>query len=359
MALFLDDTPFDAGDFIGKLVPNLWSFLINLLALVVLFVALYFIAYKPVKKFVKARKDYIEGNIRSSERGKEEVEKTLRKKDSIIAEAREEGNKIIASSKDDANKRAAAIVESAQDEARSIKLEAEKDIAEANGYKRSDDIVKETIRYIKAKKAAGQTPEDIKTTYRASEKTSLQFYKEYEDRKYAMLCLDFDDLIQKAIEVLEGFPAVREKWANRYSHILIDEFQDTNDAQERVVSLLSRPDTSLYVVGDPDQTIYTWRGADQKIILRFPEEHPGTQDIFLSRNYRSTANILNSANKLIAHNKQRVPKDLYTFASNGDPVTAKRFFNQNEEAQWVAGKIESIANLEGGVQFFSREDAFF
>ena len=131
MPLFLDDTPFDAGDFIGKLVPNLWSFLINLLALVVLFVALYFIAYKPVKKFVKARKDYIEGNIRSSERGKEEVEKTLRKKDSIIAEAREEGNKIIASSKDDANKRAAAIVESAQDEASSIKLEAEKDIAEA------------------------------------------------------------------------------------------------------------------------------------------------------------------------------------------------------------------------------------
>ena len=223
-----------------------------------------------------------------------------------------------------------------------------KDIAEAHGYKRSDEIVKETIRYIKVKKTAGLTPEDIKNTFRSSEKTSLEFFREYEDRKYAMVCLDFDDLIQKTIEVLEGFPSVREQWAKKYTNILIDEFQDTNDAQERVVSLLSRPDTSLYVVGDPDQTIYTWRGADQKIILRFPEEHPGTQDIFLSRNYRSTANVLNAANKLIAHNKLRVPKDLYTFASNGDPVTAKRFFNQNEEAQWVAGKIESIANLEGG-----------
>ena len=126
--------------------------------IVVLFVALYFIAYKPVKKFVKARKDYIEGNIRSSERGKEEVEKTLRKKDSIIAEAREEGNKIIASSKADANKRAAAIVESAQDEARSIKLEAEKDIAEAR--KKAEGEMKEAIvmtATASAKKALGRS----------------------------------------------------------------------------------------------------------------------------------------------------------------------------------------------------------
>lgn len=158
MALFLDDTPFDAGDFIGKLVPNLWSFLINLLALVVLFVALYFIAYKPVKKFVKARKDYIEGNIRSSERGKEEVEKTLRKKDSILAEAREEGNKIIASSKDDASKRAAMIVGAAEKEARSLKLEAEKDIAEAK--KKAEGEMKEAIivtATASAKKALGRS----------------------------------------------------------------------------------------------------------------------------------------------------------------------------------------------------------
>ncbi len=158
MPFFLDDTPFDAGDFIGKLVPNLWSFLINLAALAVLFVALYFIAYKPVKKFVKARKDYIEGNIRSAERGKEEVEKTLRQKDSIIAEAREEGNKIIATSKEDAGRRAAAIVDEAESQARALKLEAEKDIAEAK--KKAEGEMKEAIvmtATASAKKALGRS----------------------------------------------------------------------------------------------------------------------------------------------------------------------------------------------------------
>ena len=218
-----------------------------------------------------------------------------------------------------------------------------KDIAESKGYKRGDSIVKEAIHYIRAKKAAGVKPEEVKNCYRESDKIALDIYREYEERKFAMVCLDFDDLIVKTIEVLSGFPEIRERWSRRYEHILVDEFQDTNDSQEKVISLLSRPDTCVYVVGDPDQTIYTWRGADQNIILNFPLSHPGTEDVFLSRNYRSTKNILDVANKLIAHNKKRVPKDLFTLAPSGDPVTARKFFNAQEEAAWVAGKIEALS----------------
>lgn len=126
--LFLGDAPFTSGDFIDKLFPNLWSLLINLLALVVLFAALYFIAYKPVKKFVKARKDYIEGNIKETEKGKKEMEKALRKKETIILDAREEGDRIIASSKADAEKRAEMIIGEANAEAASIRKEAKESI---------------------------------------------------------------------------------------------------------------------------------------------------------------------------------------------------------------------------------------
>ena len=225
-----------------------------------------------------------------------------------------------------------------------------KDIAEENGYKRGDAMVKQAISYIKAKKSQGIKPQEITNTFGPNEKTALQFYREYEDRKYAMLCLDFDDLICKCTEVLESFPLIRQKWCSRYSHILVDEFQDTNDQQYRLMELLSTKDTYTYVVGDPDQTIYTWRGAKQGIILHFPDTHPHCEDIFLSRNYRSTSSILDAANKLIAHNKKRIPKDLFTTASAGDPVTAKRFPTQEEEAAWVAGKVEAIARRYNRLQ---------
>jgi superfamily I DNA/RNA helicase len=94
----------------------------------------------------------------------------------------------------------------------------------------------------------------------------------------------------------------------RMDHILVDEFQDTNDVQYKLMKLLLRSDTSIYVVGDPDQTIYTWRGANQTIILNFEKEYPNVETIILNENYRSTKTILDAANKLIANNKKRVPK---------------------------------------------------
>ena len=220
-----------------------------------------------------------------------------------------------------------------------------KNIASDKGLKKSDPLVKLALMYIRDQKGKGNYPEDIslsKGGY-ANEQECLAFYAEYEKKKRAMLSFDFDDLILQTVAILKGNEKIREKWRRRYSHILIDEFQDTNNQQYDLIKLLMTPETNLYVVGDPDQTIYTWRGANQEIILAFPRNFPDFEDIFLNQNYRSTQNILSAANSLIGFNKKRVPKDLFTEQGNGEAVTVKRFNDANEEAKWVIEKIESIA----------------
>ncbi|HBF68706.1 MAG TPA: ATP-dependent DNA helicase, partial [Firmicutes bacterium] len=146
-----------------------------------------------------------------------------------------------------------------------------KNIGVEKGYKRNDEIVKYAISYISYNKCNGIFPDDIKVTslHNELEKKALVFYHEYEERKEAMLSLDFDDLLLKTIKILEEFPDVRDKWQRRITNILVDEFQDTNDIQFKLIKLLMNYRTSLYVVGDPDQTIYTWRGANQNIIMDF------------------------------------------------------------------------------------------
>lgn len=223
-----------------------------------------------------------------------------------------------------------------------------KEIAENKGYKKSDAIVKEALAYIDRKKTLGTFPEDIELTHLsfANEKTCLEIYAEYEARKDKMFALDFDDLLLKTIIILKAFEDVRAKWARRFTHILVDEFQDTNDVQYRLMMLLTTPETSITVVGDPDQTIYTWRGANQKIILEFPVAFPDCQDIILNRNYRSTKCILTAANKLISFNKDRVKKDLFTEEEEGVPVIAKRFDDAVFEAKWVVEQVIKLATVD-------------
>lgn len=219
-----------------------------------------------------------------------------------------------------------------------------KDLAVDAGYKRNDDIVKHTLGFIGYYKCKGLYPDDIVLDRFSSEndKKALQFYLKYEERKDQMLSLDFDDLLLRTIQILKQFPEIREKWQKRITNILIDEFQDTNDVQYELVKLLMRDETSLYVVGDPDQTIYTWRGANQGIILNFNRDFPLAETIVLDRNYRSTKSILNAANKLIAHNKKRVPKDLYTLSDEGSPVVTECAFSRDLEAKYVADQIENL-----------------
>ncbi|MBO6286383.1 MAG: UvrD-helicase domain-containing protein [Bacilli bacterium] len=228
-----------------------------------------------------------------------------------------------------------------------------KNIVVDMGYKKSDPILKAAIHYIDAKKTRGIYPEDISITHESfqDEKVCLEIYTKYEDAKHAMLAFDFDDLILVTLNILENFPAVRYKYQCRYKHVLIDEYQDTNDVQYRLIKLLISPETNLYVVGDPDQTIYTWRGANQGIILNFPIDFEPCEDIVLARNYRSTKTILDAANRLIAHNTKRVKKDLFTESEVGDKVVAKRFESAEEEAHYVVNEIVELAGSKWPVDY--------
>ena len=219
-----------------------------------------------------------------------------------------------------------------------------KDIGVELGYKRNDDMVKYAIAFIFTNKCKGHYPENVLLDEHALERTkkALKIFHIYEERKDKMLSLDFDDLLLRTIQILSEFPEIRDKWQHRIDHILIDEFQDTNDVQFKLVTLLMRESTNLYVVGDPDQTIYTWRGANQNIILNFNKTFPLAETLILDRNYRSTGEILDHANKLISHNKKRVPKDLYTESEKGDPIKVENSRKRDDEAFYVANEIENI-----------------
>lgn len=216
------------------------------------------------------------------------------------------------------------------------------------GYKKNDEIVKYAIGYISFHKCLGEYPSDITlgSDYSESEKVALKIFHKYEERKTSMLSLDFDDLLLKTIEILEHYDDIRDKWHQRVRHILVDEFQDTNDVQYKLLKLLMDESTSLYVVGDPDQTIYTWRGANQEIILNFTKDFPLCKTIILDRNYRSTKTILDSANKLISFNKKRVPKDLYTENNSGQKILVHHAYRREEEASFIVDQIENL-HLKG------------
>lgn len=218
-----------------------------------------------------------------------------------------------------------------------------KSIAEEKGFRRGDEIVKQALRYITEQKSQGLLPNQIRIEYERfpTEKLCLAFYESYEIKMRAMANLDFDDLLMKAIEILEKFPEVKVKWQGYFSHILVDEFQDTNDVQYHLLRLLMNLNTNLYVVGDPDQTIYSWRGANPKIILDLTQSFT-IETIILNQNYRSTKPILDLANRLIDHNQHRVKKDLFTEILEGKDVVYQRYFNREEEAHSVVQAIKKL-----------------
>lgn len=220
-----------------------------------------------------------------------------------------------------------------------------KQIASDDGRKKNDPIVKQTLKYIASNKCKGNYPEDITISFErfADEKVCLQYFAEYERRLHSMLSLDFDDLLLKTLIILQDYPEIKRKWQSRIDHILIDEFQDTNDIQYKLVRLLKKPTCTLFVVGDPDQTIYTWRGANQKIIIDIEKDFQ-METIILAKNYRSTKNILDAANKLISHNKMRVPKDLYTDNEDGTDIKLYNGYRAEDEANWVIGEILKLKN---------------
>ncbi|MFZ0031650.1 MAG: UvrD-helicase domain-containing protein, partial [Candidatus Cybelea sp.] len=167
-------------------------------------------------------------------------------------------------------------------------------------------------------------------------------YTEYQRRLSESNSLDFDDLIVRTIDLLERDKDTREKYQQRFEYILVDEYQDVNAAQYRLIALLAGYHGNVTVVGDDDQSIYSWRGSDYRMILRFEEDFPGAKIFKLEENYRSTSRILEAANGLVANNRSREPKRLFTARSEGEPITLYPAATERDEARYVVEKVKSM-----------------
>lgn len=188
------------------------------------------------------------------------------------------------------------------------------------------------------------TPEDYAAIFKTDfyKSTVARIYTMYQSRLKKYNALDFDDLIMCAVKLFEENPDVLEYYQNRFRYILVDEYQDTNHAQYRLVSLLAAKHRNICVVGDDDQSIYKFRGADITNILGFEDEFENAKTIKLEENYRSTQNILSAANKVISNNCGRKPKKLWTQNGSGEPVTIYNASNEHDEAKYIADKIAQL-----------------
>jgi DNA helicase-2/ATP-dependent DNA helicase PcrA len=164
-------------------------------------------------------------------------------------------------------------------------------------------------------------------------------YRLYQRRLLEASAMDFDDLLMVTVELFGAFPRVLEHYQDRFRYVLVDEYQDTNHAQYRLVQLLAAKHRNLCVVGDSDQSIYAFRGADLRNILEFERDYPDARVIVLDRNYRSTQTILDAANAVISNNAGRKPKHLWTDVGEGSPITVYRAEDEHDEAAFVAERL--------------------
>ena len=183
--------------------------------------------------------------------------------------------------------------------------------------------------------------------YNGEVKSAIQsivalIWREYEARLKKEKSLDFDDLLLQSVLILKKYPEVKNKYQQRWCHIHIDEYQDTNEVQYEMTKLLVGKDENICVVGDTDQNIYSWRGANIKNILHFEKDYPSTKIIILEQNYRSTKNILEAANSIISKNKYRVPKNLFTENAEGETINICEAYDETSEAEFVADTISEL-----------------
>jgi DNA helicase-2/ATP-dependent DNA helicase PcrA len=171
------------------------------------------------------------------------------------------------------------------------------------------------------------------------DQTVAEVYDLYQKRLFASNAVDFDDMLFLTVDVLERFPEAREKWQEAFRYILVDEYQDTNHAQYRLLQLLAEKHQNVFAVGDPDQSIYAFRGADIRNVLEFERDFTGAYTIALEQNYRSTQNILDAANGVIRHNRERKEKNLWSELGEGEPVRVIEVEDEHAEARYVAAEI--------------------
>jgi len=174
-----------------------------------------------------------------------------------------------------------------------------------------------------------------------------EVYGQYQRRLKAANAMDFDDLLMVAVNLLETSELVRTGYQERFKHILVDEYQDTNRAQNRLVILLGAAHANVCVVGDSDQSVYRWRGADIANILQFEDAFANATTILLEQNYRSTQRILDAANAIIENNRSRRPKRLFTEGEQGPPIARYRAEDEHDEASFVASEVARLHDREG------------
>src|SRR3990172_4482917 len=174
------------------------------------------------------------------------------------------------------------------------------------------------------------------------EKLVFKIWKKYEEGLKKEKSLNFDNLLLKSTWLLKNNPAIRKKYQDFFSHVHIDEYQDTNQVQYELTRLLVGEKKNICVVGDHDQNIYSWRGANLKNILNFEKDYPGTKIVLLEENYRSTGTILEAANEIIKKNIERTEKNLFTRQSAGEKISLYEAMDENDEAEFIASKILEI-----------------
>lgn len=175
---------------------------------------------------------------------------------------------------------------------------------------------------------------------------AAQVYPQYQKILEASHALDFDDLIMKVVQMFKKYPKILDKWRARFTHVMVDEYQDTNAAQYKLIKLLAEKHQNICVVGDDWQSIYSWRGADYRNILNFEKDYPNTVVIKLEQNYRSTKSILDAAQAVIARNANRSDKELWTDEGQGQAVQVYQAMSELDEASFMARMIDSGTSLK-------------
>ena len=174
-------------------------------------------------------------------------------------------------------------------------------------------------------------------------------YRELDHRLAKANAMDFDDLLVKTFELLSKRPEVLERYQDRFRQISVDEYQDTNHVQYAITNLLAARYRNLMVVGDDDQSIYSWRGADIQNILDFEKDYPDAHVVRLEQNYRSTGHILAAANAVVANNSRRKPKRLFTDAGDGEKIRVFQASDERDEGRWIGSEIEKLH--DGGTSY--------
>lgn len=218
-----------------------------------------------------------------------------------------------------------------------------RDIMQALGIEQKQFPINMIRSKISSAKNAMIGPEDmLKSADSPNDKKAAQVYMELERRLRAANAMDFDDLLVRTLELLRTRSEVLDKYQERFRYISVDEYQDTNHVQYEIANLLAAKYQNLMVVGDDDQSIYSWRGADITNILDFEKDFKNCKTVKLEQNYRSTGHILSAANAVVRHNSQRKDKRLFTAEGDGEKIQAFQASDERDEGRWIAGEIEKL-----------------